>query len=379
MIYEFGMKNYFGFNEPLRISFRLDKNCPEEIREGLDFTRVMCFKGANGSGKTNILRGLAFLMNFCTFSFFARTDSPIPTESFFFNRNPTEFFIKFKSNNKSYMYELELTDSEVIKEKLYNSFGKKGKILERVGDSITFRIDELATLDAIKLRKNASIISIANQYELAGLGEFYNFFNAFHTNVSYSGFRDENPDIKFVSGILHNSPDLMKFTRDFIIKCDPGISRISTHEKVLENEQKEYLVTFEHEYNHKKYGFHSIFESSGTQTLYKQLLNYKNTLDTGGVLIVDEFGSTLHPDILPELLKLFLNKATNPNNAQLIIATHDADIMDFLGRYRTYLVNKINNESIAYRLDEIPGDILRNDRPISPIYKAGKIGGVPKL
>jgi hypothetical protein len=53
--------------------------------------------------------------------------------------------------------------------------------------------------------------------------------------------------------------------------------------------------------------------------------------------------------------------------------------MDFLGRYRTILVNKENNESYGYRLDEISGDIIRNDRPISPAYNAGKIGGVPHV
>jgi hypothetical protein len=53
--------------------------------------------------------------------------------------------------------------------------------------------------------------------------------------------------------------------------------------------------------------------------------------------------------------------------------------MDHLGKYRTYLVNKKNNESYGYRLDEIPGDILRNDRPVSTPYRNGKIGGVPKI
>ncbi|RLO37994.1 abortive infection protein, partial [Serratia marcescens] len=49
------------------------------------------------------------------------------------------------------------------------------------------------------------------------------------------------------------------------------------------------------------------------------------------------------------------------------------------GKYRTYLVNKEKNESYCYRLDEIKGDILRHGRLISPVYKEGKIGGVPKL
>jgi hypothetical protein len=63
----------------------------------------------------------------------------------------------------------------------------------------------------------------------------------------------------------------------------------------------------------------------------------------------------------------------------MIFTTHDTDIIDLLGRYRTYIVNKDENESYVYRLDELPGDMLRNDRPISPAYKDGKIGGKPRL
>jgi hypothetical protein len=61
---------------------------------------------------------------------------------------------------------------------------------------------------------------------------------------------------------------------------------------------------------------------------------------------------------------------------QLLFTTHNTEIMDILGRYRTYLVQKVDNESFAYRLDEVPGDILRNDRPISPAYNDGKIGAL---
>ncbi|TOA04168.1 hypothetical protein CGK40_02880, partial [Vibrio parahaemolyticus] len=43
-----------------------------------------------------------------------------------------------------------------------------------------------------------------------------------------------------------------------------------------------------------------------------------------------------------------------------------------------YLVNKEDGESYGYRLDEIPGSMIRNDRPITPLYVSGKIGGVPE-
>ena len=43
-------------------------------------------------------------------------------------------------------------------------------------------------------------------------------------------------------------------------------------------------------------------ESRGTQALFCKLNNYFEVLNTGGVLVLDEFDINLHPDILPHLL-----------------------------------------------------------------------------
>ncbi len=120
-------------------------------------------------------------------------------------------------------------------------------------------------------------------------------------------------------------------------------------------------------------------QSSGVKSLYLQLGRYKTVLDKGGILALDEFDINLHPDLLPMLIDFFEDEKKNINNAQLIFTTHNSEIMDELGKYRVVLVNKTENESFLYRLDEIPGDILRNDRSISSVYNAGKIGGKPKI
>lgn len=120
-------------------------------------------------------------------------------------------------------------------------------------------------------------------------------------------------------------------------------------------------------------------ESSGTQQLFKILYIYWLTLESGGVLALDEFDVHLHALILPKIIELFSNKEINTNNSQLIFTAHNTEVIDFLGKYRAILVNKDGNESYCYRLDELPSGLVRNDRPISPIYTKGKIGGVPKV
>jgi AAA15 family ATPase/GTPase len=117
----------------------------------------------------------------------------------------------------------------------------------------------------------------------------------------------------------------------------------------------------------------------GTKSLYNLLALYKLALDHGGLLLIDEFDINLHPDILPHLVKLFESQETNPKNAQLIFATQNSDILDYMTKHRTYLFNKVENESFCYRLDELDHNLVRSDRPISPLYRAGRIGGVPRI
>ena len=94
---------------------------------------------------------------------------------------------------------------------------------------------------------------------------------------------------------------------------------------------------------------------------------------------MDEFDIAFHPHILPTIVNYFDNEEVNIKNAQMLFSTHNTDILEYMGKYRTVLVNKESSESYVYRLDEIPGDIIRNDRPIAPVYNSGRIGGVPKI
>lgn len=120
-------------------------------------------------------------------------------------------------------------------------------------------------------------------------------------------------------------------------------------------------------------------ESSGTRLLYTQLALFKQVLDTGGVLLLDEFDNNLHPELLGWLIDLFFDSEHNPHHAQIIFSSHNTTVMDRLTKYRVVVVNKEENESFLYRLDELPGSLLRNDRSVETIYKSGKLGGVPSL
>lgn len=183
-----------------------------------------------------------------------------------------------------------------------------------------------------------------------------------------------------ISEILYKNSDMLSFTKKIIMECDTGISDIVIKKaKDDESGEDKYLPFFIHKVGDEEYQLPFFTESSGTKSLFSQLASYQIVLYYGSILCLDEFDINLHPHILPKLVDLFDNDESNPKNAQLIFTSHNTEIMDKMGKYRTYIVEKQDNECFAYRLDEIPGDILRNDRLISPIYNSGKIGGVPIL
>lgn len=377
MLLEFGAKNFFSFKESFEISFQKHKNSYNDI------SSIIALKGANASGKTNVIKALAFINSFATDSFnIYKPDEQIRVSSFFENEKPIELYITFLDNDIEYRYEVVLTNIKVISERIYRTKQRETLIIERNESEIN-TIEEFKELEKINLnRKNASIISIAKQYGIKEIDIISNLFNTI-ANVDDLGRLDNKErflNYQEVSKIYFENKHILNFVIEFLKKVDIGISNIEI--KKRKNPETNEIIYFPlFYYNIKEENNFLVFheQSSGTQLLYLQLHLYLTVISMGGVLALDEFDINLHPDILPLLLDLFENKKFNTNHAQLILTTHNYDIMDRLGKYKTVLVNKEDNESFLYRLDEISSDILRSDRKISPVYNANKIGGKPNI
>ncbi|CAA6819578.1 MAG: Unknown protein, partial [uncultured Sulfurovum sp.] len=54
MLLEFGAENFCSFKEGFEISFQKSKNSTEDI------ANIIAIKGANASGKTNVIKVLSF-------------------------------------------------------------------------------------------------------------------------------------------------------------------------------------------------------------------------------------------------------------------------------------------------------------------------------
>jgi AAA15 family ATPase/GTPase len=375
---KFGAKNFFCFRDWIEIDLTLNSKVPPELRSLGDVSTILCLKGGNSSGKTNALKILSFLSSFATSSFNRKTDEKLMLETFFNNKNPTEFFIEFQIDDIQYTYELATTDITVISEKIYRKDKRKTLILGRQHTDIT-RNSLYDKKREVFLRDNASIISTAKQYRIEEIDSIYSFFDKVISNVDYFGHRHYFHDHAKLSEFYSSNPDVLDFVKEKICDFDTGVVDITIHHYEDDEKEKRYFPLFAHPNGNESALINYHFESSGTKSLYVYLAFYYLSIKKGGILVLDEFDTNLHPDILPRLLDIFEDRIVNSMRAQLIFSTHNSDILDRMGKYRTVLFNKEDGASYCYRLDELPPDILRNDRPIAPLYRSGRLGGVPKL
>jgi AAA15 family ATPase/GTPase len=381
MIRRFGVKNFFCFKEGIDVSFEFDGNVPQAISGALGVSSVIGIKGSNGSGKTNIIKALQFLRSFCYNSADLNADDNIDIDAYYHNSDPTEFYVDFEIHNIKYHYEVELTKNGVLREAIYRTSKRKTRILEREGDTIVFAIDSLKEIEMIQLRSNASIISIIRKYkfrspmdDLHRVGEF--FFRIL-TNVNKLGYRDIELDFAQIARDYANNPSLFDFVKQVVIAADSGIKDIQIRTRKNHNDEAIFYPLFVHQQEGQDKLLTILDESSGTKALFRRMHMYWAVLSTGGLLALDEFDIHIHAMILPKIIGLFMDPNSNPHHAQFIFTAHNTEIIDTLGKYRTILVNKEDNESYCYRLDEIGGSMIRNDRSIVPLYLQGKLGGVP--
>ncbi len=118
-------------------------------------------------------------------------------------------------------------------------------------------------------------------------------------------------------------------------------------------------------------------ESRGTQMLLDRLGPLLQVLSHGGLYVVDEFDSGMHPHLAAALLGLFTNAGVNRKGAQILFSTHTSELLEGLRRDEIALVEKSTVGSSTLTLLTEYRTKKRDD--IRRGYMAGRFGGVPTL
>lgn len=397
MLHRYTVSNFQGFREPTEVDLRLNgKTQPvgwERISEGRKrLSTATAVIGANGSGKTSLLKPLAFLSWFIKRSFHAPADAPIPVAPHFAAPDePTEMMFEGEAQDGSlWRYVLHLTPQRVTYEALYQQRVKGfSYVFVREWQEQTQRYDVrqqdfgMAAAEARKVRPNASLIATAAQYGVP-LALRVQALNV-QTNVVASGRVpfSAGSDLSIAAAFFAQDSAARDQMVALLTAWDMGLSDVKLRELSSQQPGQD-VVRFWF-----PFGLHTdragsprelsfVDESSGTQSAFVLLARLLPVLAQGGLAVIDEFENDLHPHMLEPILDLFANPHTNPHGAQILFTCHAMEVLNVLHKSQVMLVEKdASCESTAWRMDAIKG--IRNDDNFYAKYMAGAYGAVPQL
>ena len=101
-------------------------------------------------------------------------------------------------------------------------------------------------------------------------------------------------------------------------------------------------------------------------------------LDSGGVALIDEFDTDIHPLLAPELFRWFYDEKRNPRKAQLLYTAHNPALLDELEKEQVFFTEKLSGKPARiYGAADIQG--LRREPSLMKKYLSGELGAVPHI
>lgn len=316
---------------------------------------IEAFAGINASGKTTAL-------NVVSFTSLLLSATPLSAEfvpQILGDDINTIFDIDFYVDGK--IYHLK---SEIIKEKNQDGNPKIRIKSEHLWvKSVTTKINKSNLLDydeitPVRVRDNS------DEY----LPEDVSIIIAINKQIQN---RSMFVDLAMLTDINLFFPDGGSIPTEIISLLDPTIEYISVeniNDKVITKlkfyRQKELVLFNPAELN--------IYLSSGTVKGVRVFSDATRVLKSGGYMIVDEVENHFNRELVASLLRLFLNKNTNPKGAVLIFSTHYPELLDELERNDAVFITRSNH---GLTVDNLNTLLNRNDMKKSEVYQSNFLGG----
>lgn len=421
---EFRAENVSSFKEAIHLSMRGSVFSKPDVlqvvssnaknKKPLTALPVLAILGANASGKSNALKAIRQMRNMVLGSFKAAPESQIPRTRFkgLGPEAPSKFEVEIIIDGIWYLYGYEINDHVVLNEwAFYTPNGVKARLFERVGqEKVLTRAQnkrEWSVAETL-MRPNSLYLSACAQIEHPDTRPLFEWFR---NNLRYTEAGQvqndkvttlesfKSPETKAVALALLQAADF-GITNLKITKPEPEVSEavkrlwkfmnddglLSDKKHSTDSHPMPPLpdnISFLHRLGDDILQFDSTEESQGTLTWFSTIGWVLTALTNGSVLVIDEFGASLHSNLILEIIRLFQNPAVNTKFAQLIFTSHSLIVLSpspggtLLGRDQILIVEKDNfGCSSIFPLSDLS---VRNDEPLMKRYMEGLYGGIPIL
>ncbi len=423
MIIEFKVENFLSFKDLTTLSMIIAKSFKEHqdthtipIDNKLSLLKSAVIYGNNASGKSNLLKAMAFMKQIILNSFrdalMDDTDRKFPLEKFALNsktENETTFFeVSFFQNGTKYRYGFEIDYDKVVAEWLYHTTSKEVYLFKR--DLQKIEVNKSAFKEGLgkenDVKENVlflSVLATLGKETSSSIVEWFKNFNIIngiydrgHKRYTIDKLKSDKDFFNWVlhfikyleiSNLSTNEEDVNEIEIDF-----NALKEKNDDEEIInilssinpKKSKRDFLLTY-----HRKYDDNNVLvdtipfnfdrqESEGTKKLLYLLGPWYDTLKNSKVLIIDELDSRLHSHLTLRLVDFF--HKCNMNQAQLICAVHDISLLnkETFRRDQIWFVEKNQfGASELISLADFKTDTVRNKSAFDKNYLEGKYGAIP--
>ena len=409
MLVMFRLKNYMSFREEavldLRaVSYKEMKGHVIQVGKN-SVVKTLAIFGKNAGGKSNLISALYYFESFILNQFFADGKEakdragrmPDLQRSPFRLRttvdDTSEFEIIFVHGGNTYQYGFSVASDEEGKDSIEEEWllFNDATVFERKKLDVTAEKRYRKEIEKLKtVRQDRLFLGILDYFSngevktvVDGLKDYLK--NGFNVHMEYyieSSVKGVLTNVSFSERLLKDE-SYRKVVESFVKNVDVDITRLVVEEVLptREGEGRRYSIKTGHrvfDEEGKEAGevlFDLSMESAGTLRYFSFIQYILSMLEQGGVFIIDEISSRLHPILTKFIVDLFQSEKND--KAQLVFTTHDISFMDRkrLRRDEIAFVDKNEKgESSIYTLADIK---IRSDASYAKDYLNGKYGAIP--